>query len=686
MNLSAELIVQNGRHGGARRKLTTPLTLVGSSAECDFCLADAGVGARHCVLAVTAAGLVVRDLNPAAATFRNGQKIASAVLHDGDVLGIGPYQIRVQCAEPAPAVADALRVQAAAVAAQQAALDEREAALAERQEAPPSRAMSAANPADIVPLSASSPGDLPEGAQRDLVLAQQKIQEERQRLATLYVRLRKRWHLHWRMRQTVIIQRRRQLDQLADSLARRAERLTQAEAALRRERLRQASAGLIGRQQLQEAWDELRRARARWQRRRGNERAALRVRAQELEAAALQLGKARMQLGRQQAGWKAQRLALATELDGLNQRIVNQRQLLPPPGCGTSEANPPDRQQDSSRACSGPAEEAPQRLIDLQTLAGDLADQHRMLVDAWQQLAQAHVQWQAERAAALAEVEAQAAHFLERSLALDSREHVNAQTEAVLRQRHHELVELHRHVVAWRARLRAEEAAFEQDKGGLLPQLRSKEALAEQQSAALRELRQRWLRRRQQEMQRLRHQRRSLEAFRREVVHLRQELVQRTARLEDERRILTEKALALEQHQHEALQGAVDQPEAQQRLVRLRRRWITQNADTIRDVQRQREALQSELAALEMRYEALHQRCVALEGAEEALTDKQVAWEQKQLLADARHTRVEHELRQAENQRLLAEQQCLALRDEVERIARGLLDEPDPPQQTPLAA
>ena len=121
------------------------------------------------------------------------------------------------------------------------------------------------------------------------------------------------------------------------------------------------------------------------------------------------------------------------------------------------------------------------------------------------------------------------------------------------------------------------------------------------------------------------------------------------------------------------------EPQAERRLERLRRRWITQNADAIRAFQRERTTLQNELLTLEARYDALQQRSVTLKAAEAALADKQSAWEEKHLHAEARERRLEQELQHAETQRELAQQHSLALRDEVERIARALLDEPDPP-------
>ena len=79
-------------------------------------------------------------------------------------------------------------------------------------------------------------------------------------------------------------------------------------------------------------------------------------------------------------------------------------------------------------------------------------------------------------------------------------------------------------------------------------------------------------------------------------------------------------------------------------------------------------------------------RADALTNAQAELSRKQAGWEQHQTLAQTRQTRMEEELKHAEQQRRLAEQQYGKMRDEVERIARAIYSEPDPPTAVAEAA
>lgn len=712
---TAELVLLNGRTSGAKRKLTAEVSLIGSAAHCEIRLTEAGVVGQHCLLALTMQGLVLRDLSGGmSATFVNGQKVQQALLRDGDVLAIGPYQFRVHCPM---APAEALRAQVAAVAAQQAALDEMEARAQERRAALARQEDELASSVDekrreLLLLAqrvetekavfeqerqarerqlAELSGGLGQ-AQREVLVAREKLQDDRQRLAGLYHRIKRRWHQHWKLRQQQLIKQRRELEHRIQTLAKREEGCRQAEAALHERRLRLNSEMLTGRHELQEAWHELRRARFRWRQRRGKERALLRVRRQELEAAATQLAQVRKQLQRQQAGWLRQRQALETELDGLNQRIANQRELLvnvqaePAPNTPALAVSATSEVQLFSAVPPTVAVEPPCPVEDYQALTAALEDQRLLVVEAWQRVGELHAAWHQERATLAAELEVLAQHFFQRDLELQAREQCVVQGEHALRERHEALVRFHRQVVAWRARLRADEEAWEHDKGRLLNTLRHKEALAEKHAAALVDLRRRWLRRRKHEVQQLQSERQTLDAVRKEFARIRQEVTERAAKLQDEKRILVERALALEQHQRELILKSGDAAQAEHRLERFRRRWITQNAEAIREWQRQRDALQTELGTIDQRFEMIQQRSAAVEAAEATLLEKRIAWEKQELAAETRLAKLQHDLQQAETQRLLTEQQCLALRDEVERIARALLEEPDPPHEKPLAA
>ena len=149
-----------------------------------------------------------------------------------------------------------------------------------------------------------------------------------------------------------------------------------------------------------------------------------------------------------------------------------------------------------------------------------------------------------------------------------------------------------------------------------------------------------------------------------------------SAELEEEKRKLTEKTLALEQYRQEFFVRA-DHPHAERRLERLRRRWLAQNAAAVRNVTQQRETLQTELTAMQNHLNELLKRQQLVTQAEDELTDKQTTFEHQQALAAVRNARLEQDLQSAESQRQLIEQQLGKMKEEIERIARQLLEEPE---------
>jgi hypothetical protein len=505
--------------------------------------------------------------------------------------------------------------------------------------------------------------------------------------------------------QAALDEREQALARREEELARREERVTELEKSLGGADMRHAGDFILARHRLNEGWDELRQARQRWRRRRGNEHAVLRVRADEIEQAAAQLEHVRQQLRTEQESWRAARAALEVEVDGLNQRAVNQRQALArleeqfrllqqsrqPSGEAHTPSNvTPQGSAEARRVECLPHESLPHEhaaaIAELEALAGALADQRLLLLEGWERLARVHADWHQERQQLAAELETLGGRLLEQDLSLQAREQVCVQTETALGERHEQWLRDHRQVVAWRARLRADEETWQREKNRILAECRHKQAVAEQQMAALAELRQRWHRRRKLEVEQLRSERETLESFRKEFARLRQELATRAVQLEEDQRILIEKTLAVEQFRNETTTSAANPEEAEHRLDLLRRRWIMHNAVTIRAVRRQRSALQRELQTLEKRYEALQNRSLTLEAAETALADKRAGSEHHHIGVDARHRSLEYELERAQAQQVRTEQECAALRDEIERIARALLDEPESPQQAPLAA
>lgn len=770
-----ELIVQNGRQSGARRPLGMPLTIIGRSAGCDIRLNADGVAAQHCLLVHGPGGLTLRDLEGSGGTFVNGERISQVDLKEGDLLCVGPFQFKLHLSaqssyEPEFPERDPVRLQVAAVAAQQVSLTEEETRLLQRRAALEQQEkqlgahleekrrklvqLGERTQAERLALQQDkeaydqnvqrASGDLTQ-VQRELLDNQQRAQAERKRLVDLQRRLRQRMHRFWLAEREKIAAREETLDAAVSAQDAVVARLREREQALVEKRVRFNTLYELGRNHLRESWQRLLQDQYRWKHRRGKERAALKVRARDIENAERRLAEAQRLFIQEKRSWDATRAALQQELEGLENRVNNQRlkiidqqnelarldgeilarqqqlaELPPPPiletGAVSFGAANSDSEQVSnptlaeatvsvpslpkpvvSRGARKILETAPAkvdpkpallpdiqpRLLELDRLTGEVADQRLQLVEQWERLTRWHLHWDNDRRQAALEIEELARRMVAQAQILTQREQAQQQADQALSRRHDEQVQVRQQLVAWRARLRVREKAWEGERRQLLTEVRHREELADKHLNNLVDVRQRWDRRRRQELDKLGAERQSLDNQRREYLAQRQELRDRTTALEEEKRILAEKAMALEHYRQEFLTKA-ENPAAERRIERLRRRWITQNANIIRATLRDREALEAELAALEARHAELLKRAEEVAKSEVELTEKQAAWEHKQALALARQTRIQNQLQNSEAQRSISEQQVAHMKEEIERIARSLIDEPDPPRSMGL--
>jgi len=72
------------------------VTTIGRSADCEVKLKAGDVSKQHCRLVVRPGRVIVEDLDSANGTFVNGEAIESAVLENGDVLGVASHAFEVR--------------------------------------------------------------------------------------------------------------------------------------------------------------------------------------------------------------------------------------------------------------------------------------------------------------------------------------------------------------------------------------------------------------------------------------------------------------------------------------------------------------------------------------------------------------------------------------------------------------
>jgi pSer/pThr/pTyr-binding forkhead associated (FHA) protein len=728
------LVVQNGRQSGAHRALTAPLTLIGRAADCDVRLNVEEVEDHHCLLFHGPTGLVLRDLQSSGGTYVNGQAVPTCILHEGDLLSIGPFSFQIKlyvlAAESEPEAVrrekEALRIQAAAVAAQQAALTEeeirlrrqqtaleqqeqqlaahleekRQRLLALRDEARQAHAALQDERAKYENRVAEVMQGL-EQSRHEVATEHQQNQAERQRLLALRRRLKQRWHRQWAGERTAMQRREADLAARQRTLEKERERLQQDKAAAMQSQMRANGEIEVSRRQLQEEWERL-----------NKERGELEEVASVLEQRKAVVEEAEQKLAEEQRHWQEVRLQRTQEVEGLESRVRNQRRKIldqeqaavrlealmrgvkeipalssespipsEPAAASTvppTVASPDELGQREWRLRTAEAD-LQSRTVALEALAGELTDQRLQLAEEFTWLAQVEQRWRQDRDALAAELEALGARLLERERTLQSGEQALEAAQRTLRQRSEEVARTQRNLEAWKGRLAAGAAAWQGERERLLVELRAREEAVEQRLASLEQLRQRWDERRGRQVDRLRSRRAACEEVRRECAALRDEWSRREAALVQEQRGLAERALALEQYRQECIGKASNPAAAEKRLENLRRHWAALSATAQRALSGERQRLDRDTGRLEERLRQLHEQEQEIAVAEAELSRRQAAWEQQQAIAEADQGKLRQELHSFRNQRHLYEQQLQELRDEVERLARLLLEDNNSP-------
>jgi pSer/pThr/pTyr-binding forkhead associated (FHA) protein len=738
-----ELVVQNGRQAGMRRLLNAPVTFVGRGANCDIRLNVKGIDPLHCVVIAGPNGVELRDLNSADGTFVNGTRVDHVSLQQGDLVKVGPFQFRLElplvaadssAVEP-PAADDreSLRIQAAAVVAQQIALDEEETRMRERRQAlqqqeeqlsahlaEKQRQMQLWSESNRAEREALRREKLEheksmEKLEQELIQArhnaqadQEKATHERQRVNKVYQRLRVRWQKHWGAEKVKQEELARKLKVQAAAVADLQQELDAKEASLAQEILRFNKERDAGRRELGEDRAALKQAQERSRKRRARERLALKARDRAIAVAHVQLQTARQLVEKDRDAWQKQQQSLQSELHGLNNRIVHQRMRIQkqedeiarldqvlqakraidaPPATpilndqgAKDHAEPvaaPSMETHASHA-NAPVDSLESRQAGLERLSADLADQRVQILEYYQQLTELHRRWQTERGQAADELDAVAQRLIVQEETTTARDQESIATEERLRKRQEEIDALRTELQTWRARLRTREKLNDEEYDKQRRLLNEKEKMLEAQTAALVQVRERWNRRRKQELEKFETSRSSLHQQQKDAAQLRAGLLERIRQIEDEKRILAEKALALEQYRQETFARA-DDPIAERRVERLRRRWLALNAGLIRAAKNEHETALQELARLEADRAELVQQHERVTRAEALIAEKQSLLDERDALLKARQQQLELDRKTVQWRTQDAGQSSLRIQDEQDAVAKAVYAGDDQP-------
>jgi hypothetical protein len=560
--------------------------------------------------------------------------------------------------------------------------------------------------------------------QAELEENRKKLDADRKRVTGLRRQLQQRFQRRWLAEQQKI--RGSELEIAAEG-----KRLEQETAKLRQDREALAKARLsfngeaeLGKRQLQAQRQELQREQKQWKEQRAQQEAELagRIRtARQRENALLDAERA---LGDDKHQWEHKRKLAEQEVYGLESRINNQRRKLleqqheisrssksqeaggrsqesgiKSQKSGASSSLTPDSCPLTPDACpltadggarSSPSDiqaaeqESQRRAAQLDLLAGQLADQRLLLLEHWQRLVETQVQWHQERQAAADLLAALAVSLPHQERVLVQREHGLDKTEENLRQRQRELSQLRQHLEAWAARVRLRETTWESERDRLLVDIRNREKSADCLRTALVQLRQRWTKRRKHELELLKTQRLTIEKLRQEYATLRQDCWKRCLSLDEQLREASEKNLALVEYRQLFVLRCQDVAGVENKLDRLRKRWVQQNSQLVESTTDHFQRLEAEAAHLEKRGRELLKVSEDLSVREAKLAQQQAAWEEKVAISEPQEDKLRKQLQSVQAQRQRTEQQVAELQAEIERMARVLLDEVEEPPE-PLA-
>jgi pSer/pThr/pTyr-binding forkhead associated (FHA) protein len=699
------LVVQNGRLSGTRRELASPMTLLGREACCDVRLNIDGINPLHCVIVQLPDRYVLRDLGSDAGTFVNHERVSTCPLANGDVIGVGPFVFRVELppsvlerdSASLAAERDALRIQAAAVAAQQAQLTDEETLVNQRRDALEKREQQIAEHLEerqrrllelreeIKQQRAVLENDREHfeekrtTLQAELGKARQLADRERHRCADARKRFKHRWLRYTAEKQSSLHQRDLRLtaDQL--KLQKDFEALQRDHAHFAELRLRLNGEMEVSRRELKEAWHELALAQQRWEETLNAEHRKRNLHLRLLESRETAVVDGERTLAADRKHWQEARTRLLKEVEGLENRVRNQRyqlQELNPPRPTTSvEVASPLLPAPPRVGLTGAVHELPELPAFVQRMAGHLADQRWLLLEQWTRFLQIEEAWRQDQTALVAEAEAWERRLLEREEELGSRERALEACEADLRRRQDLIGKTRADQESWHARLTLRETHWEGEKCTHLTSAQMREETAAALIEQLEAVRRRRHERRRKEIEDLRQLRSQCEAVRQEYLALLHQFQQRQQDLANEQRALTARIGATEQYREELVNQSANSPAAEKRLEKLQRRISSRIEAAERKLTGQRHAILAETRRLEERARQLQEREAELTTLQEQLTGRLAQWEQEQIDHGKAELPRERELRILRTQHEHDARQVAALREEVERMARLLLGE-----------
>jgi chromosome segregation ATPase len=588
---------------------------------------------------------------------------------------------------------DALRIQAAAIVAQQAALFERELRVQERETALARQEEQLAGhleekrrqlldlqdqitvARDDLRHKRATLDELAEKQAAELAAARSEAADllgqakaDRQRLAQLQRRLTQR-----RRRE------RAALSAVAEQLAAERARLQTEREQLAEEKAAQVGEIELDKRRLRDAWVRLNATSKEWTAKHADELADLHRRQRDLARRAKAIAAAEEESRVALAQHKKELAERRHEIEHLETRIGHARQRLLDAQSGLIDSRP-------VAVISSPKPSAVQlvpisehrQLRTLAQIASELADQRLWLVEQLSRLAAARQLWITERDAAATELQALTAALNDREQAVARRMRDLAAAEQRLQADGQAFAESKLRIEAEHARTAATLAERSRELDRQQAAVMTSDRRLTQRELRLNELVRLWGRRRSHALGDLNQAVQECLAERAEWAAARDTWLREYDHAVGERRDLASRMLALEQARADWLDAPDRSPIQKKRLERLERHWVHQfNAD-VRELHRMRDTLAAEAARLDESAAQVRRERVAVAEQLGAADDRLAALEADRAALVTERSRLAESTAAERDGRALAENHVLGLRDEVEGLARLLIDAPRP--------
>jgi chromosome segregation ATPase len=481
------------------------------------------------------------------------------------------------------------------------------------------------------------------------------------------------------------------------NLEKEQERLRSEQAAAAQAELRANAEIELARRQLQEEQDRLQLQEEEFQ-----------ERVRDCAMRETELDEAERQLSAEMSSWHKARAVLDKEAEGLETRIGHYRQALQQkeqqvarlearlrkveidqtlaseslPRLAGSSGSPPalavPAQTNSIERDQAPGRFETVRtdqLESLERLATELADERLYVAEHQARLLNARCSLEHDHRSIRREIDALTRCLEQREQTVWAKEQALDRNESALERRSEELASMRRQLEGWQAQITSDASAWAIEHTRASTELRGRQQSADQQLTLLSAIRERWHERCRSQLVRFRKIASSYQNLRRDCFVQREQWLQRKIILDQEQRSLAERALAMEQFRQESIVRSHNPKAAEKRLEHLRRRCAAAYALAERTLAKERQHLADETTRIEHQSRELEQQTYDLHVQITEFSDRQSTSEVQEAYLETERSKLLAEVESHRTQRSQYELQLRTLQDEVERLARQLMDD-----------